>query len=370
MDDELRETFRARLPSRIEALQAVLRAAANSPEARAEALRHQAHSLKGAGTTFGFPEISAAAQAVEAASPEGLTAAAERLLETLRRAAAGGEAPPTTRLLILDDDPEIVQQLSATLTAPGRDIVTAETVAEATDRLAEGPVDLLILDLVLKDQDGRRVISELRRRADTANLPIFVISGPFGKQLEAECYALGADAYFEKPVDPTVLDAAVSARLERQAAIRASQVGLRRMSLMAAMSPAQPVHPAGAQAAGGTVFLVEDDELIASVVKHRLEREGFTVVHYADGAEAAAAAPGLEPVIAILDVKLPGMDGFELLGLLRTMEGWAQVPVIILTALGDEKDLVRGFALGANDYILKPFSPPELVARVRRLART
>ncbi len=71
--------------------------------------------------------------------------------------------------------------------------------------------------------------------------------------------------------------------------------------------------------------------------------------------------------LAILDVKVPGMDGFEMLERLRKIPRLAAVPIIMLTGLGSEDDIVRGLALGADDYMLKPFSPTELLARVRRL---
>jgi diguanylate cyclase (GGDEF)-like protein len=120
-------------------------------------------------------------------------------------------------------------------------------------------------------------------------------------------------------------------------------------------------------AARHLVVLAEDDELIATVVKHRLEREGVTVRHFADGAAAAAATPQLHPSLAILDVKMPAMDGFELLGRLRGERSLARMPIMMLTSMGSEQDVVRGLELGADDYMVKPFSPAELVARVHRL---
>ena len=82
--------------------------------------------------------------------------------------------------------------------------------------------------------------------------------------------------------------------------------------------------------------------------------------------EAALAAP---PDLLILDVKMPGLDGFEVLERLRKNHRFARTPVIMLTSMGQEADVVRGFRLGADDYILKPFSPTELSARVRRLLK-
>ena len=119
-------------------------------------------------------------------------------------------------------------------------------------------------------------------------------------------------------------------------------------------------------AAPRLVLLAEDDELIVSVVKHRLEREGITVRHFADGLAASRAAALLRPALAILDVNVPRMDGFELLGRLRAEPALQRMPVMMLISMGSEQDVVRGLELGADDYIVKPFSPVELVARVHR----
>ncbi|UCH10255.1 MAG: response regulator, partial [Fidelibacterota bacterium] len=118
------------------------------------------------------------------------------------------------------------------------------------------------------------------------------------------------------------------------------------------------------------VLLAEDDEIVASVIKHRLGREGFEVLHYPDGTSALEAAPDLGASLVILDVKMPGMDGFQLLGKLRKHPAYHKTPIIMLTSMGSEEDTVRGFELGADDYIMKPFSPVELLARIRRLVKT
>lgn len=122
-------------------------------------------------------------------------------------------------------------------------------------------------------------------------------------------------------------------------------------------------------AASKTLLLAEDDELIASIIKHRLGREGFEVAHFTDGESALNAAQERLYSFVILDVKMPVMDGFEVLSRLRETPGYAKRPIVLLTAMGSEKDIVRGFKLGANDYILKPFSPVQLLARVQRLLK-
>jgi DNA-binding response OmpR family regulator len=116
------------------------------------------------------------------------------------------------------------------------------------------------------------------------------------------------------------------------------------------------------------ILLAEDDELTAKLLVYRLKREpGFEVLHCVDGLEALATIEGEHINLAILDVNMPGIDGFDLLGKIRGMPRYVDLPIAILTALGSEIDVVRGLELGANDYITKPFSPTEVIARVRRL---
>ena len=118
-------------------------------------------------------------------------------------------------------------------------------------------------------------------------------------------------------------------------------------------------------------LIVEDDDQICYILKFILEREGF-VVNIARDGRAAEELIGKMPPLAIvtLDVMLPHVDGYTLLKLLRARPGWEKVPVILLTARSQEKDVVRGLEAGANDYMVKPFKADELRARVRRLVKS
>jgi DNA-binding response OmpR family regulator len=117
----------------------------------------------------------------------------------------------------------------------------------------------------------------------------------------------------------------------------------------------------------GLVLVVEDEGAIADLVRLYLTRDGYGVHVESDGPGGLAAARRLRPVACIVDIGLPGMDGTELCRRLR--EGGDWTPVIFLTARDDEVDRVVGLELGADDYVTKPFSPRELVARVRAVLR-
>ena len=116
-------------------------------------------------------------------------------------------------------------------------------------------------------------------------------------------------------------------------------------------------------------MVVEDDRDIADLVSHYLEKAGWQPQIITSGADALTASRQAPPHLIILDLMLPGMDGLEVCRALRADPATASVPVIMVTARADETDRIVGLELGADDYIAKPFSPNELVARVRALLR-
>ncbi|MFH1740563.1 MAG: response regulator [bacterium] len=508
--DDLKTHYRQGLPTRIEALESAKRTLPENAAEAIESIRRIAHSLRGSGATYGFPEISRTAEALEEASEKQLPKRLDELLAVLRETLAGGDAPKAG-ILIIEDDFDIVHIFQIKLSAPNRAIFVAETAADAEKILEEKQISLILLDLVLPDTDGRALLVRLRKHPRTATTPIFVVSGGVGAQPKTECLALGADEYFEKPFNPQTIAAAISAKLQeltektREAGkdaltelpnraavsqifeeIRAGSsqkeaplslgivdvdhfellketfgqgVGKKVLQAVASIvskvlresdlltrwgeqefivlfpntdrnqakdlldkaledlrnkryrtkdsktfqvtfsasvveiSAGVSLEDAVAEAdrliyqakiagrnrvvlaehetalAKKRILLAEDDELVASIVKHRLGRDGFDVVHFADGASALSSAQESPPSLAIVDVKMPVMDGFELLKNLREDESMAKVPIVMLTAMGSERDVTRGFELGADDYIPKPFSPVELLARIHRLLR-
>ena len=115
-----------------------------------------------------------------------------------------------------------------------------------------------------------------------------------------------------------------------------------------------------------SVLVVEDEENLLEALRYNLEREGYQVYTATDGGEGLDLARRLKPSIVLLDIMLPTLDGFEICRILRRE---SEVPILILTAKGEEVDRVVGLELGADDYITKPFSIRELVARVRNTLR-
>jgi len=117
------------------------------------------------------------------------------------------------------------------------------------------------------------------------------------------------------------------------------------------------------------IFVVEDDPDISRLVRHHLEAGGFAVRLYSTGSGVLAEAEHHRPALFVLDIMVPGKDGLELCRQIRETQSLAMVPVIFLTARSSEADRVLGLELGADDYVAKPFSPRELVARVKAVLR-
>lgn len=114
------------------------------------------------------------------------------------------------------------------------------------------------------------------------------------------------------------------------------------------------------------ILAVDDDPKVLKILQHVLVREGFEVVCASSGFEALNRARENNPDLVVLDIMMPGMDGYETL---QKLKGFLDVPVIILSARGDEVDRVVGFRLGVDDYQVKPFSPVELVLRIKAVLR-
>lgn len=413
-------------------------------------------------------------------------------------------------VLLIEPDVSFALDLTAELEGAGIAVHRVSRGDAVLEALAVSAPDLVVLDLILPRTDGRAVIQELREHPATATAPIFILGRTAGQSLRDECFSLGADAYYDKPMPPKQLAAQILARLERQLSIRvpsrrdiltgvlnrAAAVedawslmagdgldgillfemdGLDRIrellgwasgeymlvevakrlreatpeavrvarwegdtfillvprlgqanpqtlsdTCIAAVTgvpltaPDRKVYPISvscgwakadadtylatlmdtarrrvfrAQEQGGnrvetgeevtsdtpvrsySILVAEDDPVAATLVEHHLLAEGFNVRRYADGASALGGAIEARPDLILLDVKMPVMDGFEALERLRATPGTAHTPIMMLTGLGNDSDLVRAFDLGADDYMVKPFSPPELAARIRRLLR-
>lgn len=380
--EELRREFVEGLPEQAAALDAALKLMEAAPAEAAQVIRRVAHRLRGSGGSYGFPELTEAGAAAELAEPGDLADRGRELIALIRRVTrrarergqsrgrrprkAAKDAPPSpaaAAVLIVEDDVALSRLLEAALRAPDRELVLASSAAEAARLAAERTFALVLLDLHLPDGDGRRLLAQWRETGRTRDVPVFVLSADLDEETKAECFAAGADGFFDKPIRPEAIATAVSSRLRRL--VLTSQPPAPPAGTTVPSPPAAIVKSRRPEVL--SALIVEDDPFVGGMVRHRLARAGFTVRQAADGAQGLAAVAAAEPSVVVLDLNLPELNGFQFLEHLRSDPATHGIPVLVLTASGAEKDLVRAFSIGANDYLVKPFSPTELVARVQRL---
>src|SRR5437867_2142229 len=121
--------------------------------------------------------------------------------------------------------------------------------------------------------------------------------------------------------------------------------------------------------ANETLLIIEDERDIIEVIEYNFKREGFNVLNATNGEKGLEIARAKRPAAVILDLMLPGLDGIEVAKRLRKDPATSEIAIIMLTAKGEETDIVLGLGVGADDYVVKPFRPKELLARVKTVLR-
>jgi adenylate cyclase len=248
-------------------------------------------------------------------------------------------AAPETRtrsgegtVLVVDDQPEFLLLMRTQLEAEGFEVLTAATAAEGRDLAARVHPDAIVLDVLLPDTNGFDLLRDLKHDPETASIPVLVVSIA---ENGLRAFALGATDWLRKPLDA-------------EEALRT----LRRLV-------------DGSHAAEPLVLLADDELAVTDTLRETLKAEGFRVAVARDGREALEVLQQRRPDVVLLDIMMPNLSGFELLETMGRTSGLEGIPVVILSARGDEADTRRGIELGARRFISKPFDVRELVAELR-----
>lgn len=394
MNEELLREYIVSLQKRIERLSGLKGKLAEGNAKADENIRLMAHSLHGSGTSFGFPEITEAGRAVEHADQASLPQKLDMLIKVLegivakRMPAAPAASDPARgqpvasnktakpaevkpaetskqiRVLVIEDDAEVARLITHTLQGLPKkwNIQVALSASKAQEAIVKGTYDLIIMDLILPDRDGRELINEIKTEFRLAT-PLLVLSSLLSDSVRVECMSLGADKYLTKPFNAEELNGEIQKLIGKKLKKKLTLVP------MDGEAPEDDDADAGpGPLTGKSILLAEDDKIQANLTRQRLMDQGAAVKHANNGREAMQLIRGQEFALIILDVKMPMMDGFEVLQRVRG-ELKLETPVIMVTALGSEDDIIRGYDLGATDYILKPFSEVQLVARIKSLLK-
>ncbi len=282
----------------------------------------------GKGTTFSF--ILRVVEALPAVEPVMAPPLATSLPEP--RLAREEHVNGRMRILVVEDDRDIAQLISHHLTESGYQVTVATRAKDALERARTENPDLITLDIYLPDADGFEVMQTLKTDPATARIPIVIVSVMLDQH---EGFRLGAVDYLPKPIDPVRLVASVNRVLHGP----------------------------------GKVLVVDDDRDTRDLLQAALEQRGFSVVLTASGKRAIVLARQEEPDLILLDLRLPGMDGYEVLQRLKSSHDTADIPVMVITGSLTDEELKqqRVLQLGAARFMTKPFAVDELVGEIDAL---
>ena len=510
MADLQDHSFRASLVEAIGALGKAVRGMDAGSAQAVTAARALAQELRVSGTQYGYPQITAAAAPIPDAPANIVPRLVTRLVRITEEVASSGW-DEKTNILVVEGFSKIGAALREKLCAPNREVLVTRTAASATEMVGKHEIALVVLDLVLPDMDGRNLLSRLREDPRTQAIPVVVLASAGGHELQSECFALGADQYFETSSDVDMLSVAIASTLHRSlqsvrdthrdaltsllnrdglrrklrrtlakasrkrcdvsfgilslepsyvdsedtttlsnySAMVISQVGraigevLRPKDTVARwrelelailfnetdregakkaiervrtalnaelftlagkryrvefssgvvqLQGPMPLEEVVAEAdrvllaqrqkretderyplsrPKPRILIIDHENEVAFALSRRLGEDGFEVRHVRDRDSAILAIMAGRTALILLEAKLPEGQSFPLLAELRATPEIDRVPIVMMTIMGRDLDVARAFESGADDYVMKPCSTPELLARIRRhLKRT
>ncbi|MHB1118294.1 MAG: response regulator [Minisyncoccota bacterium] len=287
------------------------------------------------------------------------------------------------RILIVEDDDVLRDVLAEKLEKSGYVVDSARDGVIAMEKVRASKPDLVLLDILMPRKSGVEVLEEFHADQNLKDIPVIIISNS-GQPLEIErAQELGARDFLIKAVfDPDeVLDKV--RRVFAGETVSATEWGLQIKDISAgdvqatptqsSPSPvlsAQPVAPVASSPVSAAdkifVLVIEDDKFLRELLVRKLASEGFDVQNAVDATSAFPILAQRKPSIILLDLILPGVDGFEILSRIKADPKIADIPVIILSNLGQKEDTDKAMALGAKDFMVKAnFTLDEIVTKVR-----
>lgn len=300
------------------------------------------------------------------------------LVKTPAAVAAGSGAEKT--ILVVEDSNTARKVISMVLSRQGYGIEEATTGGEGLGRLAELVPDLVLLDVMLPDMDGYRVLGKIRSDSRLKDVPVVMLTGKKKSTDRMKGLATGANEYLTKPFDPAklvkVLERFVGGDVKKAEAAPVKKMVAGKVpakaTRVAPPSPRPVVKPvvevprpvATTIVAGPHILVVEDSPTTRKVISMVLKRKGYPLKEATTGEEALMAIEAQPPSLILLDAMLPDMTGYSILLQLQKDSGLKKIPVVMLTAKTGATDRQKGMRAGAVAYLTKPFDPNKLTSTV------
>ena len=368
---KLKQSYIERLHSNLAEIRDIEKKAELEPVGREELqkIRILAHGLSGSGTTFGFPDITMQGRRTEQLADKLLKgvkdedvlndedvvsvrihlsdlatacdiakAPAARSAEDIDFASPEKAVPLDGKsrlsVLVVDDDSSLTALISLKLTQREFGVMTAHNGKEALASIKERRPDMIILDINMPGASGHDVLRSLKQDPETVAIPVLMLTASAKQQDVVGALHSGALDYVVKPVDINDLVARVE-KLCRN---------LRR-----------------------TILIADNDQLILTLLNHRFRSKGLNVILTDNGIGAWDAVQKYKPDMVLLDIQMPGMDGFGVMDKMKSTPETASIPVVVVSAHKEQSDIDAAKKAGARDYVIKPLTTDNLLSRCMQI---
>ena len=271
------------------------------------------------------------------------------------------------KILIVDDDPLNVKLLAAKLPAKRYDILKAYDGEQALEKVAAESPDLILLDIMMPGIDGYQVTRTLKNDPATRDIPVVLVTALDGADDKIKGLKAGADEFLNKPVNSAELTARVKSflRLRRYQ----EQLKARSQTDKVFTTPDERQNCLQELSDPASILLVEDNDRDVKLLQGYLESENYRISLGRDGEETLSRVSGEKFDLILLDILLPGMDGFEVCRRLKEKPHTRDIQIVVITCLQDLESKLRGLELGVDDFLVKPINPHELKARLNALLK-
>ena len=272
-----------------------------------------------------------------------------------------------SRILIVDDEPLNVKLLEAKLFPEKYETITAYSGEEALAKITASSPDLILLDVMMPEMNGYEVTRRLKDNPDSRDIPVILVTALDGTDNKIKGLEAGADEFLNKPVSTPELLARVKSLLRLKK--YQDQLKTPAHSEEIFTAPRSVQRPVQKNIDLPSILLVEDDEKDAKLIHSYLLGEPYQIKLVKDGEETLSCVEQEKIDLIMLDILLPGINGFEVCRRLKENDQMRNIQVVAITSLRDLESKIKGLELGADDYLVKPINRHELGVRVKALIK-
>lgn len=270
-------------------------------------------------------------------------------------------------VLIVDDDTKNVKFLDTLLSIEGLHTDSACDGTEAIEKAHKCLPDMILLDIMMPGINGYEVTRILKNDPETSNIPIILVTSLDSVEDKIRGMEVGADEFLNKPINKTELVARVRSLLKMK--VYQEQFACRMRSVQEILKPTNQAAPTPEKEISASVLLVEDSQVDLNLFRHYLEKQPYRLITARTGEEAIELCYKEDVDLILLDLLLPGLDGYDVCSRLKENDQTRNIQILMVSSQNDLESKLKGIDLGADEFLIKPVNREEVVVRIRALVR-